>query len=430
MDSKKLINELKERGLVASTSGNLEELFSNPVTFYVGTDPTADSLHLGHLLAFTTAKLLQSYGHKPIILLGGASAFIGDPSFKAEERKLLSADTVAHNIDGIRNQVSKLLDFGSKDENAAIMVNNYDWMKNFSFIDFAREVGKCISVNYMMAKDSVKKRLERDGNGMSFTEFTYQLIQGYDFVELYKKYNCKLQIGGSDQYGNGTTGCELIHKMLKKDDACLLTWPLVTKADGTKFGKTEKGNIWLDPKKTSPYQFAQFWLNQSDADSEKFIKLFTLIPLDEIDALIEEHKKSPEKRLLQHTLAKYMTCMVHSEEDYNKAMEASNILFGKSTSEQLLSIDENTLLDVMKDVNKVEVNKEDVIGSNIVELASTSAGMASKSEMRKLIKGNGFSVNKEKITNPNFIVTEASLIGGKYVLLQKGKKEYLLLIAK
>ena len=241
-----LIQELKERGLYASTSGNLEELLSKPTTFYVGTDPTAYSLHLGHLLAFTTAKLLQSYGHKPIVLLGGATAFIGDPSFKSEERKLLSPETVAHNIEGIRNQVSKLLDFN----NGAIMVNNYDWMKDFSFIDFAREVGKCITVNYMMAKDSVKKRLEREGSGMSFTEFTYQLLQGYDFVELYKKYDCKLQIGGSDQYGNGTTGIELVRRMLGKDDACMLTWPLVTKADGTKFGKSEKGNIWLDPEKT------------------------------------------------------------------------------------------------------------------------------------------------------------------------------------
>lgn len=425
-----LFEELDYRGLVASTSGNVAELLKTPTVFYVGTDPTADSLHLGHLLAFTTAKLLQKHGHKPIVLLGGATAFIGDPSFKSEERKLLSAETVAHNIEGIRAQVSKLLDFNSKADNAAIMVNNYDWMKSMSFIDFAREVGKCITVNYMMAKDSVKKRLEREGSGMSFTEFTYQLIQGNDFVELYKNYGCKLQIGGSDQFGNGTTGTELIHKMLKKDDACVLTWPLVTKADGTKFGKTEKGNIWLDAEKTSPYEFYQFWMNQSDADSERFIKLFTLIDVDTIESLIKQHKEAPEKRLLQNTLAKYMTCMVHSEDAYNKAVEASGILFGKATKDALSSLDENTLLAVMKDVNKVEVNKNELVGMNVVELASTHAQLSSKTEIRKLIKSNGFSINKEKVTDVNFEITEESLISGKYVLVQKGKKDYLLVIAK
>jgi tyrosyl-tRNA synthetase len=421
-----LIKELKERGLYASTSGNLEELLSKPTTFYVGTDPTADSLHLGHLLAFTTAKLLQSYGHKPIVLLGGATAFIGDPSFKSEERKLLSPETVAHNIEGIRNQVSKLLDFN----NGAIMVNNYDWMKNFSFIDFAREVGKCITVNYMMAKDSVKKRLEREGSGMSFTEFTYQLLQGYDFVELYKKYNCKLQIGGSDQYGNGTTGIELIRKMLGKDDACMLTWPLVTKADGTKFGKSEKGNIWLDPEKTSPYEFFQFWLNQSDEDSERYIKLFTLIPLDEIEKMIEKHRENPSARFLQKELAKYMTCLVHSEEDYNKAVEATDILFGKGTTEQLASIDEKTLLGAMNGVSKVELSKEHFAsGVTVLDIAALHDKVPSKSEARKLIKANGFSINKSKVTNEKDTLTESALIGGKYLLLQKGRKDYCLLIA-
>lgn len=421
-----LINELAERGLIASTSGDLEHLLSKPTTFYVGTDPTADSLHLGHLLAFTTAKLFQKYGHKPIVLLGGATAFIGDPSFKSEERKLLSAETVAHNIKGIHKQVSKLIDFESDAPNAAVMVNNYDWMKEFSFIDFAREVGKCISVNYMMAKDSVKKRLERDGAGMSFTEFTYQLIQGYDFVELYKKYDCKLQIGGSDQYGNGTTGIELIRKMLGATDACVLTWPLVTKSDGTKFGKTEKGNIWLDPAKTSPYEFYQFWLNVSDADAESFIKKFTLIPLNEINAMIEEHSKSPEKRLLQKTLAKYMTCMVHSEDAYNKAIAASEILFGKATKETLLTLDEPTLMDAMKDVNKVEVKKSEILSISITDLAS-SVGIGSKGEIRKLIKANGFSLNKEKVVNDKEQISEDNLINGKYLLLQKGKKDYTLL---
>ena len=425
-----LLEELKFRGLIASVSGNLEGLLSNPTTFYVGTDPTADSLHLGHLLAFTTAKLLQKYGHKPIVLLGGATAFIGDPSFKSEERKLLSPETVAHNIEGIRSQVSKLLDFNSKESNGAIMVNNYDWMKDMSFIDFAREVGKCITVNYMMAKDSVKKRLEREGSDMSFTEFTYQLIQGNDFVELYKKYNCKLQIGGSDQFGNGMTGVELIHKMLKKDDACVLTWPLVTKADGTKFGKTEKGNIWLDATKTTPYEFYQFWLNQSDEDSERFIKLFTMIDVNEIVSLIEEHKKAPEKRLLQNTLAKYMTCLVHSEDDYNKAVEASEILFGKGTTEQLATIDEKSLLAAMSGVHKVEVDKNQFAsGVTVIDIASMHEKVTSKSEARKLIKANGFSINKAKMTDEKAIINSDNLIDGKYLLLQKGKKDFSLILA-
>ena len=422
-----LISELKARGLYASCSGNLEELLKKPTTFYVGTDPTADSLHLGHLLAFTTAKLLQKYGHKPIVLLGGATAFIGDPSFKSEERKLLSAETVEHNIKGIHAQVSRLLDF----ENGAIMVNNYDWMKDFSFIDFAREVGKCITVNYMMAKDSVKKRLEREGSGMSFTEFTYQLIQGYDFVELYKKYDCKLQIGGSDQYGNGTTGIELIRKMLGKDDACMITWPLVTKADGTKFGKSEKGNIWLDAEKTTPYEFYQFWLNQSDDDSERFIKMFTLIPLEDIEKMIERHRENPSARLLQKELAKYMTCLVHSEEEYNKAFEATEILFGKGTLEQLKSIDEATLLSAMNGVAQVEVPKEQFVsGVSVIDLAAMHDKVSSKSEARKLIKGNGFSINKIKPTSDKETVTTPYLIQGKYLLLTKGKKEHTLIIAK
>ena len=424
-----LIKELRERGLVASLSGNLEELLKTPTTFYVGTDPTADSLHLGHLLAFTTAKLLQKYGHKPIVLLGGATAFIGDPSFKSEERKLLSAETVANNIKGIHAQVSKLLDFNSKEENGAIMVNNYDWMKDFSFIDFAREVGKCITVNYMMAKDSVKKRLEREGSGMSFTEFTYQLIQGYDFVELYKKYNCKLQIGGSDQYGNGTTGIELIRKMLGGDDACMLTWPLVTKSDGTKFGKSEKGNIWLDAEKTSPFEFFQFWLNQSDEDSERFIKLFTMIPLDEIDKMIAKHRENPSARFLQKELAKYMTCLVHSEEEYNKAIEATEILFGKGTTEQLATIDEKSFLGAMSGVTKVELSKDYFAsGASVIELAAMHDKVTSKSEARKLIKSNGFAINKVKVTNEKDTITESALIGGKYLLLQKGKKDYTLVI--
>jgi tyrosyl-tRNA synthetase len=425
-----LLSELKERGLIASLSGNLEELLKTPTTFYVGTDPTADSLHLGHLLAFTTAKLLQSYGHKPIVLLGGATAFIGDPSFKSEERKLLSTETVEHNIKGIHAQVSKLLDFNSKEENGAILVNNYDWMKDFSFIDFAREVGKCITVNYMMAKDSVKKRLEREGNGMSFTEFTYQLIQGYDFVELYKKYNCKLQIGGSDQFGNGMTGVELIRKMVGGNDACVITWPLVTKADGTKFGKSEKGNIWLDAEKTSPYEFYQFWLNQSDEDSERFIKLFTLIPLEEINALIEKHREQPSARLLQKELAKYMTCMVHSEDAYNKAIEATNILFGKGTMSDIEKLDEKTFLSAMNDVPKVEVDKDNMSGITVLELAAMHDKVPSKTEARKLIKSNGFSINKSKVLSEADKMTDFKLINDKYLLLQKGKKDYTVVVVR
>lgn len=419
-----LISELKERGLYASTSGNLEELLKTPTVFYVGTDPTADSLHLGHLLAFTTAKLLQSHGHKPIVLLGGATAFIGDPSFKAEERKLLSAETVAHNIKGIHAQVSRLLDFNSAEKNGAIMVNNYDWMKDFSFIDFAREVGKCISVNYMMTKESVKKRLERDGNGMSFTEFTYQLIQGYDFVELYKKYNCKLQIGGSDQYGNGTTGIELIRRMVGGNDACMLTWPLVTKADGTKFGKSEKGNIWLDAEKTSPYEFYQFWLNQSDEDSERFIKMFTLIPLDQINEMIGQHRENPSKRMLQRRLAEYMTEMVHGKEALDGVQQATAFLFGGI---EIKDVDENGWKFVKSEVSTVEVSKEQIAsGVTVIDLATMHDKVPSKSEARKLIKSNGFSVNKVKVGEKD-TVDESNLINGKYLLLQKGKKDYCLL---
>lgn len=425
-----LIEELKERGLIASTSGNLEELLKTPTTFYVGTDPTADSLHLGHLLAFTTAKLLQRYGHKPIVLLGGATAFIGDPSFKSEERKLLSSETVAHNIQGIRRQVERLLDFNSNEPNGAIMVNNYDWMKDFTFIDFAREVGKCITVNYMMAKESVKKRLEREGNGMSFTEFTYQLIQGYDFVELYKKYNCKLQIGGSDQYGNGTTGIELIRRMVGGTDACIITWPLVTKADGTKFGKSEKGNIWLDKDKTSPFEFYQFWLNQSDTDSERFIKLFTMIPLEEIAILIKTHRESPSKRLLQRKLAEYMTLMVHGDKALESVIQATELLFGNGVD--IKSISNEGWQFVANEVPTKEITKEALTNTslNALEIAHMHDSISSKSEARKIIKGNGFSINKIKVSNERDIITADNLINDKYLLLQKGKKDYTLIVAQ
>ena len=324
--------------------------------------------------------------------------------------------------------MSKLLDFNSTAENAAILVNNYDWMKNFSFIDFAREVGKCITVNYMMAKDSVKKRLEREGSGMSFTEFTYQLLQGYDFVELYKTHNCKLQIGGSDQYGNGTTGIELIHKMLGKDDACMLTWPLVTKADGTKFGKSEKGNIWLDPEKTSPYEFYQFWMNQSDDDSERFIKLFTLIPLNNIETIINQHRENPSKRYLQTVLAEYMTEMIHGSDALHGVKQATEFLFGGG---DINSMDDNGWKFVKSEVATVEIAKEQLAsGVTVIDLAVMHDKVPSKSEARKLVKANGFSVNKEKMTDEKTIIDASSLINDKYLLLQKGKKDYTLVVVQ
>ena len=427
-----LIEELKERGLVSSTAGDLNEIFSKPTTFYVGTDPTGDSLHVGHLLAFTTAKLLQKYGHKPIVLVGGFTAKIGDPSFRDTSRPLITDEQVEYNSECIKKQVSKLIDFESKLENKAIMLNNDEWLGKMSLSNYMSKVAKLTTVNYMMAKESVKKRLNREGEGISLCEFLYMTAQGYDFLYLYEKYGCRAEIGGQDQFGNCGIGLEFIRKSLGKTDACALTWPLVTRADGTKFGKSAGGkNIWLDPKKTSPYEFYQFWLNQSDDDSKSFIKKFTLIPLDEIECIIKEHDKAPEKRLLQNKLAEYMTCMVHSEEDYKKAVEASEILFGKATNETLKSVDEQTLLDVMKDVSKVNVSADTVNGGiSAVDVAILHDKVASKSEAKKLIKGNGFSINKEKITNEKCVINSDYLINGKYLLLQKGKKDYTLVLVK
>jgi len=432
IDSKKLVEELKERGLISSTSGNLYESLSQPTTFYVGCDPTGDSLHVGHLLAFTTAKLLQSYGHRPIVLVGSFTAKIGDPSFRDTSRPMITDEQVAHNTECIKKQVSHLIDFDSDIPNKAIMVENDEWMGKMNFGDFMKNVAKLTTVNYMMAKESVKKRLERDGEGISLCEFLYMCCQGYDFLHLYKEYGCMGQIGGQDQFGNCSIGLEFIRKTLGKTDAFVLTWPLVTRADGTKFGKSSHGtNIWLDPKKTTPYAFYQYFLNQSDVDSEALIKKFTLIPLEEINAIIEKHRENPSERLLQKTLAKYMTCLVHSEEDYNKAVEASNILFGKATKEQLESIDEATLLDVMKDVSKAEVPMETLSsGISVIDLATLHDKIPSKSEARKLIKSNGFSLNKEKITDEKAVINCNSLIDGKYMLLQKGKKDYSLIMAK
>ena len=424
-----LIKELKERGLISQTFGNLEECFSKPTTFYIGLDPTSDSLGVHHMVGLMVAKLMQQYGHKPIILVGGATCAIGDPSGKSEERKAISMETVFHNVECVKKQISKIIDFDSNAANAAIMVNNYDWYKDYKFLDFTRDVGKKITVNYLMAKENVRKRLEREGSGISFQEFSYGLLQGYDFVHLYKEYGCTLQIAGTDNLGNMVTGQDLIHKMLGKDDVCGITWDLITCADGRKFGKTEGNSVWLSPEKTSPYSFYQFWLNQSDEDSESFIKKFTLIPLNEINSMIEEHRKCPSARLLQKELAKYMTTLVHSEKDYLNAVEASEILFGKGTTESLKNMDEKTFLSVMKDVSKVGIEKETIYnGMTMIELAALHEKVSSKSEARKLIKSNGFSLNKERVANEKDIVDSSNLIGGKYLLLQKGRKEYTVVV--
>ena len=413
--------------------GPIESVLNGgPTTFYVGTDPTGPSLHVGHLLAFVVARLLQQRGHKPIVLVGGATASLGDPSFKAEERKLLSMDEINANAESIKKQLSKMIDFNSSAPNAAIMVNNYDWMKDFSFLDFAREVGKLITVNYMIAKESVKRRLEREGSGLSFTEFTYQLLQGYDHYHLYKEYGCKIQIGGSDQRGNITTGCEIIRKKLGSEATpCAFVWPLVTKADGSKFGKSEGNNIWLDPHLTTSYQFYQFWLNQSDADAERFIKMFTLLSREEIEGIIAEHVKAPHLRLLQKTLAKELTVMVHSEKDYEVAVAASDVLFGKSTRETLESLDDKTLLSVFDGVPTYEIDKSqlgDGVKLSVLGVDQTPI-FKSKGELRKLIANGGVSLNKTKVVD-DVLITSSSLINDKFLLLQQGKKNYTLLIAR
>jgi len=426
-----LIKELKERGLYSQVFGNLEECLSKPTTLYIGLDPTADSLGVHHMVGLMVARMFQQFGHKPIILVGGATCAIGDPSGKSEERKAISMETVFHNVECVKKQISKIIDFDSSLPNGAIMVNNYDWYKDYKFLDFIRDVGKKITVNYLMAKENVRKRLEREGNGISFQEFSYGLLQGYDFLHLYREYGCKLQIAGTDNLGNMVTGQDLIHKVLGKDDVCGITWDLITCADGRKFGKTEGNSVWLDPNKTTPFQFYQFWLNQSDEDAESFIKKFTLIPLEEIGAMISKHRENPSKRYLQGELAKYMTCLVHSENDYNKAIAASEILFGNGTTEALERMDEDTFLDVMKDVSKVEVNKgEFENGMPIIDIALMHDKITSKTEAKKLIKANGFSINKKKVNNDKVIVGHGQLIDDKYLLLQKGKKDYCLVIAK
>ena len=420
-----LIKELKERGLISQTFGNLEECFSKPTTFYLGLDPTSDSLGVHHMVGLVVAKIMQQYGHKPIILVGGATCAIGDPSGKSEERKAISMDTVFHNVECVKKQISRIIDFDSNESNTAIMVNNWDWYKDYKFRDFIRDVGKKITVNYLMAKENVRKRLEREGSGISFQEFSYGLLQGYDFVHLYKEYGCRLQIAGTDNLGNMVTGQDLVHKMLGKDDVCGLTWDLITCADGRKFGKTEGNAVFLDPNKTSVYDFYQYWINTTDIDAESFIKKFTLIPLDQINEMIAQHRENPSKRMLQRKLAEYMTEMVHGKEALDGVQQATAFLFGGI---DIKDVDENGWKFVKSEVNTVEVSKEQIAsGVTVIDLATMHDKVPSKSEARKLIKSNGFSVNKVKVGEKD-TVDESNLINGKYLLLQKGKKDYTLVV--
>jgi tyrosyl-tRNA synthetase len=426
------VEELTWRGMIHSMMpGTEEQLAKEMTTAYLGIDPTADSLHIGHLVGVMMLRHFQRCGHKPLALVGGATGMIGDPSGKSAERNLLDEATLRHNQECIKKQLSKFLDFDSDAPNAAEMVNNYDWMKDFSFLAFIRDIGKHITVNYMMAKDSVKKRLSAESSvGMSFTEFTYQLVQGFDFYHLFETKNCKLQLGGSDQWGNITTGTELIRRKLG-GEAYALTCPLITKADGGKFGKTESGNVWLDRRYTSPYKFYQFWLNVSDADAEKYIKIFTFIPKEEVEALVAEHAAAPHLRVLQKRLAKEITIMVHSEQDYEMAVEASSILFGNATSDSLKKLDEETLLAVFDGVPTFEVSREEVLGKKLMDVLTENAAVfASKGEMRKLIQNGGFAVNKEKVSDLELSLEAELLLNEKYLLVQKGKKNYYLLILK
>lgn len=430
------IEELTWRGMIQQMMPGTEELLNREtVTAYVGIDPTADSLHIGHLCGVMMLRHFQRCGHKPLALVGGATGMIGDPSGKSQERNLLNEETLRHNVACIKGQLARFLDFESEAPNKAELVNNYDWMKDYSFLDFAREIGKCITVNYMMAKDSVKRRLNGEfQDGMSFTEFTYQLLQGYDFLHLYQTKNCKLQMGGSDQWGNITTGAELIRRKLgSENEAFALTCPLITKADGRKFGKTENGNIWLDRNRTSPYAFYQFWLNVADEDAERYIKIFTSLDRPTVEDLVAQHRQDPGLRLLQKRLAEEVTVMVHSREDYEAAVEASSILFGKSTKDSLVKLDEQTLLDVFAGVPQFTFDRSLLEGEGVKAVDLTvehTQCFASKGEMRKLTQGGGVSLNKEKLTAFDRPVTAADLLDGKYLLVQQGKKKYFLLIAK
>lgn len=428
------VEELKWRGMIQDmTPGTEEQLKKEMTSAYLGIDPTADSLHIGHLVGVMMLRHFQRSGHKPIALIGGATGMIGDPSGKSQERVLIDEEKLRHNQECIKKQLEKFLDFNSNAENAAELVNNYDWMKDFTFLDFIRNVGKLITVNYMMSKDSVKRRFtgENGADGMSFTEFSYQLLQGYDFVHLNSTKNCKLQLGGADQWGNITTGTEMIRKVTG-NEAFALTCPLITKADGKKFGKAESGNVWLDKRYTSPYKFYQFWLNVSDDDAEKYIKIFTSLPKDEIDALIEEQKAAPHLRPLQKRLAQEITVMVHSQEDYDAAVEASNILFGNATSESLKKLDEETLLSVFEGVPQFEVSFDEIKqGVKMADLFTDKASIfPSKGELRKLVQGGGVSINKEKVADYDTTIDGSFLLNNKYILVQKGKKNYFLIIAK
>ncbi len=413
--------------------GTEEYLMQHMTSAYLGTDPTADSLHIGHLCGIMMLRHLQRCGHKPYLLVGGATGMIGDPSGKSQERNLLDSDTLYHNQEAIKKQVSKFLDFDGSEPNKAELVNNYDWMKDFTFLDFARTVGKHITVNYLMAKDSVQQRLNGTArDGLSFTEFTYQLLQGYDFLYQYEKYGVRLQLGGNDQWGNMTTGTELIRRTLGNEaEAFCITCPLITKADGKKFGKTESGNVWLDRNRTTPYALYQFWLNVTDDDAERYIKIFTDLDEPTINALVEEHRQDPGRRVLQRRLAEEVTVMVHSQEDLDMAIAASNILFGKATKDELAQLDEATLNDVFKDVPHFELPKE-LLGGTAIDLFCQDGWdiFPSKGEMRKMVKGGGVSLNKEKLAAFDQTITADDLIDGKYLLVQKGKKNYFLITVK
>lgn len=425
---KNLIEELKWRGLLQDiVPGTEEQLCKEPTSAYVGFDPTAESLHIGSLIPIIVLVHFQKYGHKPVALVGGATGMVGDPSGKSEERNLLDKETLDRNVAGVKKQLSKFLGFNSSQPNAAEMVNNYDWFKGISFLDFIRDVGKHISVNYMMAKDSVKKRLEGE-NGMSFTEFTYQLVQGYDFYWLYKNKNCKLQFGGSDQWGNIVTGTELIRRKAG-GEAFAFTCPLLTKSDGSKFGKSEKGNIWLDPEKTSPYTFYQFWLNTADADAERFLKVFTFLSEKEISDLVQQHTGNEHQRILQKKLAEELTIFVHSKGDYEFAVKASSILFNNDTAKALKELNEDQLLQVMEGVPSVEIEKNRLNNLDLITLLADTKILPSKGEAKKMLAGGGIFINKEKVNSVDEKITTGQLLNDKYLLIQKGKKNYYLLKA-
>ena len=425
---KNFVEELKWRGMIQDIMpGTEEKLMEGPQAAYVGIDPTADSLHIGHMVSIMILKHFQRCGHKPIALVGGATGMIGDPSMKSQERNLLDEATLNHNVAGIKAQLSRFLDFDSDAPNRAELVNNYEWMKDYSFLNFIRDIGKHITVNYMMAKDSVKKRLSRDSSeGMSFTEFSYQLLQGYDFLYLYQHKDCVLQMGGSDQWGNITTGSELIRRMTG-GEAFALTCPLIRKADGTKFGKTEKGNIWLDPEKTSPYEFYQFWLNVSDEDAERYIKIFTLLGREEIEGAIAAHREAPERRELQKLLAREITVMVHGQQEYDNAIAASEMLFGRGTAEALKALDEKTFLAVFGGVPTYELSAAELPVGLLDLLAVRTDILPSKGEARKMVQGNGISINKEKVSDINAVIDSSYIIEERYILIQKGKKNYFLI---